>query len=131
DGGIQYARTHATMNPGRKTILVLATDGDPQSCSPTDIPGIRAIAEAGVTGSPSILTFVIGVGNLQANLDQIAQGGGTMNAFIVDAGGNVEQQFLDALEAIKGQALGCAYAIPLPQDGQGDFNHVNVVYTPA
>ncbi len=130
-GGVEYAKTYAAANPGHKVILVLATDGDPQACSPTDIPSIRALAEAGVNGSPSILTFVIGVGDLEANLDQIAQGGGTLDAFMVDAGGNVEQQFLDALEAIKGQALGCAYSIPVPQDGDADYDRVNVVYTPA
>jgi hypothetical protein len=129
-GAIDYARTHAMANPGHEVIVVLATDGNPQGCSPEDIPSIRAIAEGGVSGTPSILTFVIGVGDLEANLDQIAQGGGSMDAFMVDAGGNVEQQFLDALEAIKGQALGCAYTIPLPEGGEADYDHVNVVYTP-
>ena len=130
-GAIQYVQGYAMQNPGRKAIVVLATDGNPQSCSPTDIPAIAGIAQSGVNGTPSTLTFVIGVGDLEANLDQIAIGGGTMDAFMVDAGGNVEQQFLDALEAIKGQALGCAYSIPLPEDEEADYGQVNFVYTPS
>ncbi|MCA9625879.1 MAG: hypothetical protein KC731_42945 [Myxococcales bacterium] len=129
-GAIDHATAHAMANPSHVVLVVLATDGDPTSCTPTDIPGIQAIAAAGFNASPSILTFVIGVGNLQANLDAIAQSGGSNAAFIVDTNQNVEQQFLDALEQIKGTALGCAYAIPVPTMGNPDFNQVNVEWTP-
>lgn len=129
-GAIDYARSHALANPNHVTIVVLATDGLPQACDPQDIPSIAQIAAAGVSGTPSILTFVIGVGNELSNLNAIAQGGGTNQAFIVDAGNNAEQQFLAALEAIKGTALGCAYGIPEPESGTPDFDHVNVQYTP-
>lgn len=131
EGAIQYATSHAQQNPAHNVIVVLATDGEPTSCTPEDIPSIAGIAQGGVNGTPSIKTFVIGVGNLEQQLDQIAVGGGTMDAFMVDAGGNVEAEFLAALEAIKGQALGCAYSIPLPESGEPDFGHVNVVYTPG
>lgn len=129
-GALDYARTHALANPNHVTIVVLATDGLPQACDPTDIPSIAQIAAGGVSGSPSILTFVIGVGNELSNLNAIAQGGGTNQAFIVDSGNNAEQQFLDALEQIKGTALGCAYSIPQPDSGTPDYDHVNVQYTP-
>lgn len=129
-GAINHATAQAMANPDHAVIVVLATDGDPTSCSPTDIPGIQGIAASGFNATPSIPTFVIGVGNLQSNLDAIAQSGGSNAAFIVDTTQNVEQQFLDALEAIKGTALGCAYGIPEPTMGNPDFSKVNVEWTP-
>ena len=129
-GAIDHATGHAVANPDHVVIVVLATDGDPTSCSPTDIPGIQNIAASGFNANPSIITFVIGVGQLQANLDAIAQSGGSNAAFIVDTTQNVEQQFLDALEQIKGTALGCAYEIPEPSMGTPDYNQVNVEWTP-
>jgi len=129
-GAIDHATTQAMANPDHAVIVVLATDGDPTSCTPTDIPGIQGIAASGFNATPSIATFVIGVGQLQANLDAIAQSGGSNAAFIVDTSQNVEQQFLDALEAIKGTALGCAYGIPEPTMGNPDYKKVNVEWTP-
>src|SRR5262249_23594878 len=46
-------------------------------------------------------------------------------------GGNVNQQFLAAMNAIRGAALGCVYQIPLPATGAPDYGKVNVVYTPG
>jgi hypothetical protein len=129
-GAINHATSHALANPDHVVIVVLATDGDPTSCTPSDIPGIQGIAAAGFNATPSVPTFVIGVGDLQANLDAIAQSGGSNSAFIVDTTQNVEQQFLDALEQIKGTALGCAYEIPEPSMGTPDYNQVNVEWTP-
>ncbi len=43
--------------------------------------------------------------------------GGTGSAFIVDTSMNVSQQFLAALNKIRGAALGCQYKIPVPQGG--------------
>lgn len=130
DGAISYARSWASATPGHVVIAVLATDGDPTDCD-TDLNNIQAIAANGVAGTPSILTFVIGVGSSLQNLNAIAQAGGSGQAFIVDTNQNVEQQFLDALNQIKGSVLGCTYAIPLPTSGQPDYNQVNVEYTPS
>ncbi len=130
DGAISYARSHASATPGHVVIAVLATDGDPTDCD-TNLNNIQAIAANGLAGSPSILTFVIGVGSALQNLNAIAQAGGSGQAFIVDTSQNVEQQFLDALNQIKGSALGCTYAIPLPSSGQPDYDHVNVEFTPS
>lgn len=129
-GAINRAGLHAASNPNHVVIAVLATDGDPTSCTPTDIPGIQALAAGGFNATPSIITFVIGVGDLEADLDAIAQAGGSNAAFIVDTTQDVEQQFIEALEQIKGTALGCAYAIPVPSMGTPDFDKVNVEWTP-
>ena len=129
-GAIDYAKSYATSHPGHTVIAVLATDGQPTECSPTDIPSIANLAVTGVSGTPKVLTFVIGVGTSLANLDVIAAGGGSKQAFLVDQGGNVVQQFQAALKAIQGLAIGCTYAIPEPTGGQPlDLAKVNVLVT--
>ncbi|MBK8999151.1 MAG: VWA domain-containing protein [Myxococcales bacterium] len=128
-GALSYAQTHAIKNPDHVVVIVLATDGQPNDCS-SSVGGVSGIAQQGVNGSPKILTFVIGVGSALSNLNQIAQAGGTNSAFIVDTSGNVGQQFIDALNAIRGAALACEYLIPKPQTGTVDPTKVNVTFTP-
>ncbi len=131
-GAIQYAQAHALQNPQHAVAVVLATDGKPKDCTPNDIPGIANLAAAGAKGSPKILTFVIGVGKELADMDAIAVGGGTKQAFVVDTAGNVLQQFGAALKAIQGQAIGCVYALPKPPAGQAlQTDKVNVQVTLA
>jgi hypothetical protein len=64
-----------------------------------------------------------------SNLNGIAAAGGTTQAFLVDTGGNVNQQFLAAMNAIRNSAS-CTYQIPLPMSGTVDYTQVNVVFTP-
>ncbi len=128
-GAITHAKDWAAAHAGHVTIAVLATDGDPADCD-TDLSHINAIAAAGVSGTPKILTFVIGVGSSLAALNGIAAAGGTGQAFLVDTGGNVNQQFLDAMNKIRGTALGCQYQIPASKNGGAlDYGTVNVQYT--
>jgi hypothetical protein len=133
--GLDLAKTYAAANPGHSVVLVLATDGLPTRCAPLDIPGLAALAQGGVAGTPSIKTFVIGVfadaDKVQAttNLDAIAAGGGTSKAFIVTTGGSVATDFQKALDAIRGSVLPCEYAIPKSGAGAQDFDKVNVQHT--
>jgi hypothetical protein len=128
-GAITHAKDWATAHPGHVTIAVLATDGNPEACD-TDLGHIDSIAAAGVSGTPKILTFVIGVGSSLTALNGIAAAGGTGQSFNVDTGGNVNQQFLDAMNKIRGTALGCQYQIPAPKSGGAlDYGTVNVQYT--
>jgi hypothetical protein len=98
---------------------------------------VVSVARAGVRGTPSIQTFVIGVFsrdddtllNAGSNLDQIATAGGTSEAHIVGSTGNVEQDFLDALDAIRGTRLPCTFQLPTPTSGSFDKHQVNVVFT--
>jgi hypothetical protein len=129
-GAIDHAKLWGTMNPDHVVIDVLATDGDPTECD-TDLNNINAIAAAGLSGTPKVLTFVIGVGTSLSALNGTAAAGGTGQAFIVDTNQNVNQQFLDALNKIRGAALSCNYLIPVPTKGNPDFNSVNVQYTPG
>jgi hypothetical protein len=135
-GAINHASAWAKAHAQDVTIVILATDGDPSECG---APGntssllsqVEAIAAAGSAATPKILTFVIGVGTETANLDGIAQAGGTGTAFIVDTSMNVSTQFLAALNKIRGAALGCQYKIPAPKSGSVNFGQVNVQFAPA
>jgi hypothetical protein len=113
-------------------VLVLATDGLPTRCSPYDSAAIATLA---ATGLPDVKTFVVGVfasfeqGVAKPNLDAIAKGGGTDQAFIVSTSGNVTADFQKAMDQIRGAALPCDYNVPSPQSGTPDFGRVNVKFT--
>jgi hypothetical protein len=136
-GAVDHARAHATANPTHTVVAVLATDGLPTQCDPLDFNGISAIAASALGGSPSVPTFVIGVfagddAAAKTNLDQLAQAGGTNQSFLVDVTQNVEQAFLAALNAIRGQKLACEYLLPPAPPGETlDYGKVNVRHTPT
>ncbi len=141
DGAIQHAQAWADAHADHKVVVLLATDGLPTECiadpgtDPTGIDEVAGIAAAGLAGSPSIATFVIGVFaptdmGAGANLDAIAVAGGSDSAFIVDTSLNVEQEFLAALDAIRGTRLPCEFQIPEPEAGKTlDYQQVNVRFT--
>lgn len=70
-------------------------------------------------------TFVIGVGTELTSLNQIAAAGGTGQAYLVDTGGNVTQQFIDALNAVRATGQ-CRYQIPQPEQGTPNYAMINV-----
>ncbi|MFW5739085.1 MAG: vWA domain-containing protein, partial [Myxococcota bacterium] len=129
EGAIDFAQTRANSpaGAGHKVIVLLATDGEPTTCSPTNINQVSDKALDGTNGTPQIQTFVIGVGNSTGNLDLIATKGGTGSAYMVD-GGNTAQ-FLAAMEAIRNQSLGCEFTVPAkPSTGNIDPNATEVAY---
>jgi hypothetical protein len=134
-GAYAYAKTWAMAHPDHKTIVVLATDGDPSGCDLT-LNNVNTIASNLVTpartANPSILTFVIGVGASLTSLNAIAAAGGTGMALIVDTGSaDPGGDFLAAMKKINASpALGCQYAIPAPPGGKPDYSKVNVQLTP-
>ncbi len=130
-GAIQAAQARAAQYPDHIVAVVLATDGTPTECDPLDEASIANLAAAAYAGSPQVLTFVIGLGNLTA-LDAIALAGSgnTQDAFIIQPGANTTQQLVDALNAIRGELLDCAFDIPQPETGTLDYDEVNVQYTP-
>jgi hypothetical protein len=139
-GAIEHAKSWATDHSNHTVVVLFATDGLPTDCSVQDIPSIAQIAATAVSGSPSIKTFVIGVfapSDIQAgapsNLDQIASGGGTQQAFIVDMSqSDVESTFLSALNSVRETKLACQYLVPDPNgNGALDFSQVNVEFTPS
>ncbi len=136
-GAIKQASTWAAAHPDHRVITVLATDGLPTECTPTEIGQVGDVAAAGVAATPSISTFVIGVfgpddvaQGAPDNLNQIAQKGGSQAAFIVDTQKDVTTQFLAALDTIRGARLACEFKIPQPAAGETlDYGRVNVQLT--
>jgi hypothetical protein len=131
-GALQYAADWATAHVGRATIVVLVTDGFPTQCGSAP-DQVAAAAQAGYNGTPSIKTYVIGVGDVaKFNLDNYAQAGGTASAFLTDES-DVSNTFVHALLNITDSKLACEYAIPAPPSAnmQIDPNKVQIVYTPA
>jgi hypothetical protein len=136
-GAIQQASAWAKAHPDHRVVTVLATDGLPTQCAPTEIDLVANIAKGGVTATPSISTFVIGVfgpadaaANAPDNLNQIAKQGGSKQAFIVDTTQDVTKQFLSALDTIRGGRLACQFQIPQPSSNEMlDYGRVNVQLT--
>lgn len=126
-GAMAYAQGTA---PSRgKVAIVLVTDGLPDSsCTGNSVGAVRDLA-ASVAGA--LPTYVIGVGDELASLNEIAAGGGTGDAFIVSASDprQLQQEFLGAINTIKASALACDYAIPAAPAGERlDRAKVNVVH---
>lgn len=148
-GAIAHGREWAGAHPGHTVVVVLATDGVPTDCtggrgvfgidSPSALADVIATATEGYTpavaGNASVQTFVVGVfaqteTMAQSQLDQIAMAGGSERAFVINSGGNVQQDFLAALNQIRSAHLGCEFQIPQPKGGAMlDYALVNVELT--
>ncbi len=132
-GAVTHAREWALAHPGHTVVVVYAADGlpDDTNCTPAQPPvdDVAKAAKDGVDGTPSIPVYVIGIGNIPA-LNQVAQAGGTGQAFIVNTA-NTSADFLKAMNDIRGSAaLPCEYAVA--QDGVAwDKGKVNVTFTPT
>jgi hypothetical protein len=123
-GALNYARTYASANPGRSVAVVFATDGEPTGCTNNTIATASMAASQAAAANPSIKTFVLGVGPNLMNLNQIAAAGGTNAAYLVDSGGT--DALINALNAIRRNALTCDYTIPATPGKALDFTQVNV-----
>jgi hypothetical protein len=131
-GAIQHAQAFKMANPSHSVVVLLVTDGEPDFCGVDLLGDAVNAAAAGVTASPSIATYVLGVGTSLDNLNQIAMAGGTGQAYIVDGTSNISAQVVLALNKIRGNAaLPCEFQIPPPDPGMKfDFSQVNLSYTP-
>jgi hypothetical protein len=123
-GAIQHARAWQQQNPTHKVVVLLVTDGLPSDCDST-IPNVAQAAALGLSGSPSIPTFVLGLGLALGDLNQVAQAGGTNQAVIADPSNATA--LAQAMNQIRGAALPCDYA--LPSSGNVDARKVNIEFT--
>ncbi len=145
-GALSLSKTWAQAHPEHQVITLLATDGIPtlkgenqvcaQLTSQADLDKIPQQAADAKASSPSITTFVIGVigpddTDATATLQAIAASGGSGKAFIVDTRGNVQAQFRQALDQIRG-GLSCEFAVPEVEPGtKADYGKVNVDFSHA
>ena len=128
-GALATATDWAKAHPDHAVALVVAADGEPTECQPEGIDDIDAMIQQAANATPPVRTYAIGFGNLPA-LHTLAAAGGTDEAFLVAANSNADEQFLAALDAIRGSVT-CEFAIPQPDEGDLDYKKVNVTLTPA
>lgn len=155
-GALQYARQFAELpeNAGIPTLMVLASDGIPSECGPTDENGMMIVSFRDIISTletysqpprdamgnpmrPPVLTYIVGTQELENNAEALAEAGGGQ-AFLVDGaatgGGDLEQRFLDALLSIVVKPLDCEIDVPqmAPDTGETiDFDKVRVSFTGA
>jgi hypothetical protein len=125
-GAINYATSYAMSTPGHSAAVAFVTDGLPAGCPNNNntIPAAATIAQTAFMGSPSIKTYVLGMGFVD-NLDAIALAGsgGLQHYFPVQ--GDVTAALTTALKQISQQVIKCDYTIPTM--GQAlDYGAVNV-----
>ena len=125
-GAIQHASAWATAHPSRRAAVVYSTDGYPEGCTNNTIAAAASVAQAGFAATPSIATYVLGVGPNLASLNQIAAAGGTTQAFLIDTTGDVATELSAALDTIRTSAITCNYQIPTSLSGPLDYEYVNV-----
>ncbi|MFO0746685.1 MAG: hypothetical protein U1F43_13590 [Myxococcota bacterium] len=109
-GAIDHASAWAVAHPTERVSVLLVTDGDPGECD-LSIENIAAIAAEGVGRSPSIRTFVVGIGSSLVSLNAIAAGGGTGTATIVDTTTPVPEQLRRAFAAVP-ESGSCTFDLP-------------------
>ena len=133
EGAISFARQWQTDNPSRTTVVVFVSDGYPTECG-SDPSLVAEQMAAGYNGSPSIRTFVVGVGDIaEFNLQQYARQAGTIEPFVVeetDATGGTDS-FVQVLSNISKTAIPCSFDIPdLGEGMELDPDYVRVRFSP-
>jgi hypothetical protein len=139
-GACAYARDYRVTAPGHQVVLLLLTDGRPEApttcnggsgeCCPTLDDAVQAADQC--RNEVGVRTFVLGVGPLLDNLQQIAVAGGTDQAYLVQSG-DVAGQVLQALNRIRGSAaIPCELALPEAPVGDAlALDEVNLEYEGA
>ena len=97
-GAIQHARSWSDSHPDHKVAVLLVTDGLPDDCGST-VQGVVDVVAEGYTGTPSIPTFVVGLGFDLTALNMFAEAGGSGQATLVAPGAATE--LLNALQDIR------------------------------
>jgi hypothetical protein len=127
-GALTHTTAWSTAHPDRRAAVVFATDGEPAGCGRDNtIAEATKLAKAAFEGTPSIPTYVIGIGPSLDNLNQIAEGGGTKQAYLLGSSGDAVAEFTTALNSIRGRAVSCDYKIP--DQTNIDYQKVNVQVT--
>jgi hypothetical protein len=138
-GACTYAYHWQNQNPSHITVILLVTDGFPEApvtsqnggCTPTIGDAVQA-AQTCHSLTPPLDIFVLGVGRQLTNLNDIADAGGTGQAYLV-GGTDTSAQVLQALNSIRATAqIPCTMRVPPAPAGQViRFDQVNVNYCNA
>lgn len=127
-GLTQYCKSYENAHPSEKCVGLLVTDGQPNGCN-EGTTYLANIAGNAQSGTPSVLTFAMGMQGADFNvLDAIATAGGTgPNALNVSQGG--AQAFVQALQNIAGQILSCDFQMPTTDAGTLNVNSLHMSFT--
>ncbi|MGC4114526.1 MAG: hypothetical protein QM765_07930 [Myxococcales bacterium] len=123
---LQHASAWAQAHSDHAIAALMITDGQPTECEPMDIPSIAAIAAAGLAGSPSVPTYMIGVfsdgdlaGGAANMLNAVASAGGTTceplqttPACLASTSGDVRGTIVSALHNVRLNAQACRWQLP-------------------
>jgi hypothetical protein len=99
--------------PGRNAVVVLVTDGIPNGCNST-VDAAAMVAAEGFAGTPSIKTYVVGLG-ATSNLDPIALAGSGGETHYIPATGDVALAVTSGLQSIA-HATTCVFTVPAGLD---------------
>lgn len=117
-GALQHAKSWAEQNPDRQVITVVVTDGFPTDCSPLSIAEVASIAEEANRGAQPVNTFFVGVFSDEDlgfdgvdRLNTLARAGGSEQAVVINTAGDVAQELLDALDAIRDSSALCNFQL--------------------
>jgi hypothetical protein len=124
EGAILYVKQYMAANPTKTAAIVFVTDGMPDSPTcPGSVQQAADAAKAAFDGTPSIATYVVGLGATSA-LDQIALAGSGDATHYIDANGDTATKLRDLLKLVS-HPLTCDYPIPTTSTAL-DFNAVDV-----
>lgn len=133
EGAVMHLKAHLAANAGRKTALVLVSDGLPDGfCNRNFIDFVGRTVEGARTGMPALPTYVIGVfsptevARAMPGLTLLATSGGTNMPYVITTNDDLARRFQDALDQIRGSVLPCAFKVGKPTMGEIDFGKVNV-----
>lgn len=123
-GAYQYIQSYTAQTPGHTAAVLLVTDGMPFSCGESHTTTLTLpVVQAAFSGTPSIKTYVVGMGNTAA-LDELALAGSGNQTHYFDANGDVSSKIRAALKSVT-TTITCDYTIPT--GGKPiDFGLVNI-----
>jgi hypothetical protein len=129
---LELATAYAVSHLDRSVVVVLATDGLPTTCAPTDTTALAALAREAFESAGHVRTLVVASESLsggdRSGFELIAKAGGTGHALSIDPRADFARQMGDALRATADRKVACDLALPEPPVGERlDYDAVNVV----
>ena len=132
---LELATTYALEHVERSVIVVLATDGLPTACAPTDAAALAQLAKAALEGPAHVRTLVVAARSLHetdaaaaTGFERIAAAGGTGYPLVIDPRADFAHQLTNALSAAAAREIACDLALPEPPVGAYlDYDAINVV----
>jgi hypothetical protein len=129
---LELATTYAVSHLERSVVVVLATDGLPTTCAPTDTAALAALAQEAFESAGHVRTLVVASESLsggdRTGFERIAMAGGTGHALSIDPRADFAAQLSDALRATADRKVACDLALPeAPTSERLDYDAVNVL----